>query len=80
MPEQQEGPSEPSRNPSTAKVRQQRSANMDGKISFGDGRSRRQYVPEDIFLEERGGPSMWISTHMVHRRMETRIDQSNINI
>ena len=23
---------------------------------------------------------MWISTHMVHERMETRIDQSNINI
>ena len=33
-----------------------------------------------IFVEERGGPSVWISTHMVHERIERRIDQSNINI
>ena len=33
-----------------------------------------------IFLQERGGPSVWISTHMVHERMEMKIDQSNINI
>ena len=33
-----------------------------------------------IFLQAWGGPSVQISTHMVQRRMETRIDQSNINI
>ena len=33
-----------------------------------------------IFLQEMGGPSVFIPTHMVHERMETRIDQSNINI
>ena len=33
-----------------------------------------------IFLQERGDPSVWISTHMVHVRVEVRIDQSNINI
>ena len=32
------------------------------------------------FLEARGGPSVQISTHMVHERMETKIDQSDINI
>ena len=34
----------------------------------------------NIFLREEGGPSVWISTHMVHRRMETRKDQTNISI
>ena len=33
-----------------------------------------------IFLQEEGGSSVWISTHMVHRRMETRIDLINISI
>ena len=33
-----------------------------------------------IFLQAREGPSVWISTHMVHKRMEARIDQSNIYI
>ena len=33
-----------------------------------------------IFLQEGGGPSVWISTHMVHEKMEMRIDQRNINI
>ena len=33
-----------------------------------------------IFLQGRVGPSVWISTHIVHERMETRIDQSHINI
>ena len=34
----------------------------------------------NIFLHTRGDSSVWISTHMVHMRMETRIDQCNINI
>ena len=33
-----------------------------------------------IFLHEDGGPSVWISTHMVHRMMEMKIDQINIII
>ena len=33
-----------------------------------------------IFLQARGGPSVQISTHMVHEWMETMIDQSNTNI
>ena len=32
-----------------------------------------------IFLQEEGDPSVWISTHMVHRRMEMRIDHINIS-
>ena len=32
-----------------------------------------------IFLPGKGGPSKWISTHMIHERMEMRIDKSNIN-
>ena len=33
-----------------------------------------------ILLHEEGDPSVWISTHRVHRRMEVRIDQINISI
>ena len=33
-----------------------------------------------MFLQEKGDPSVWISTHMVHERLEVRIDQSNINM
>ena len=33
-----------------------------------------------IFLHDRGGAAVCISTHMIHERMETRIDESNINI
>ena len=36
--------------------------------------------PRYIFLHEEGGPSVWISTHMLHRRMEMKIDQITINI
>ena len=33
-----------------------------------------------IFIHETGGPSVFIRTHVVQRRMETRIDQGNISI
>ena len=32
-----------------------------------------------IFLNEEGGSALLISTHMVHRMMEMRIDQNNIS-
>ena len=47
---------------------------------FINGRSRSNMYQRYIFLQEEGGPSAWISTHMVHRWMEMRIDQVNISI
>ena len=48
------------------------------KISFIDERSRRNMYQWYIFLQFQGGLSVWFSPHMVQRRMEMRIDQSNI--
>ena len=33
-----------------------------------------------IFVQERRGPSVYISTHLEHERMEVRMDQSNMII
>ena len=33
-----------------------------------------------IFLQERGDPSVYISTHVVHESMEVRIDQSYVSV
>ena len=30
--------------------------------------------------QEKGGPFVWISTHMVQRRMKSLIDQNNLSI
>ena len=43
-------------------------------------RKKQQVYQRYIFLQATGGPSVCISKHMVHERVETRIDQSNINI
>ena len=56
------------------------SLHLKWKISFINERSRSKMYQRYIFLQEEGGPSVWISTQMVHRRMEMRIDQINISI
>ena len=50
------------------------------KISFTGGRSRINMYLRNIILQEKGGPFVLISTHMVQMRMEWMIDENLISV